>query len=372
MNLEFSQKLIHYPLTDDLQLSEMNFWVLSTASVGEVVWQKKRAGSSSNQSDRPDTWVFLDSMLEIFKFGDQPNQITFEHVTLIYQLIRRPIECFGFIYFSNLTILPIRFEQSENFQAWIQSLAAGMSEAPTIVFTIRPNGMSTSRWKTPDWQSQTTACLQANLPKLYKKPQLQAEKQDFLNASQPQASMRQTIDITETERLWRSFMKMTPSLQEHNKNSLGEKQTAKFEAFATETGYELPPELKTIYQLSDGATADFMGPKLMPLSQVIQEWKNWKQIFDEWTLEELTGNNEADGEKTLGIYTNPYWIPLISDAAGNFIGMDLMPGKAGKTGQIIRFGTDIDTITVEAEDLNQFLFFAWDYYEAVHTAQQNK
>jgi cell wall assembly regulator SMI1 len=121
------------------------------------------------------------------------------------------------------------------------------------------------------------------------------------------------------------------------------------------TGFALPAELQVIYQLNDGAKNAFFGLDLMPLSEVIAAWEEWKCIFDDWSLDELMGNNTSDRNKTLGMYTNPYWIPFIDNISGNFFGLDLMPNQAGKRGQIIAFGADTDDIICIADSLNQLL-----------------
>ena len=89
--------------------------------------------------------------------------------------------------------------------------------------------------------------------------------------------------------------------------------------------------------------------------KALQEWKNWKQIYDDWPLEDLTGNNDSDANKTLGIYTNPYWIPFLHDGTGNFIAIDYAPNTAGQSGQIIAFGADEIKIRFIAKDMEDFL-----------------
>ena len=92
---------------------------------------------------------------------------------------------------------------------------------------------------------------------------------------------------------------------------------------------------------------------LLPLSMVMKHWSDWKTIFDDWTLAELKGNNYSHEDLTIGMYTNPRWIPLVEKYQAHYVGMDLMPGPKGKIGQIIHFGRDQDTIIREAENINR-------------------
>lgn len=72
-------------------------------------------------------------------------------------------------------------------------------------------------------------------------------------------------------------------------------------------------------------------------------------------LIELKGNSQPDGRKTLGIYTNPYWVPFLSTGGGNFIALDYAPGSQGTSGQIIAFGADEQKIRFIAINMADFL-----------------
>ncbi|QEU61557.1 Smi1 [Kluyveromyces lactis] len=55
------------------------------------------------------------------------------------------------------------------------------------------------------------------------------------------------------------------------------------------------------------------------------------------------------------VYANSGWIPLVTDNAGNHIGIDLAPGPKGKYGQVILFGREFDTKFVVASNWGDFL-----------------
>lgn len=55
------------------------------------------------------------------------------------------------------------------------------------------------------------------------------------------------------------------------------------------------------------------------------------------------------------VYAHPGWIPLVTDNAGNHIGIDLAPGARGRYAQVILFGRDFDTKFVVAANWGDFL-----------------
>ncbi|AET37835.1 Smi1p Ecym_2079 [Eremothecium cymbalariae DBVPG len=55
------------------------------------------------------------------------------------------------------------------------------------------------------------------------------------------------------------------------------------------------------------------------------------------------------------VYAHPGWIPMVTDQAGNHIGVDLAPGPKGKYAQVILFGRDFDTKFVVADNWGDFL-----------------
>ena len=64
------------------------------------------------------------------------------------------------------------------------------------------------------------------------------------------------------------------------------------------------------------------------------------------------------------VYAHPSWIPLVTDNAGNNIGIDLAPGATGKYGQVIIFGRDFDTKFVIADNWGEFLLLFANDLEA--------
>lgn len=64
------------------------------------------------------------------------------------------------------------------------------------------------------------------------------------------------------------------------------------------------------------------------------------------------------------VYAHPSWLPLVTDNAGNNIGIDLAPGATGTYGQVIIFGRDFDTKFVIADNWGEFLLLFANDLEA--------
>ena len=111
------------------------------------------------------------------------------------------------------------------------------------------------------------------------------------------------------------------------------------------------------------AAAKISGGKLaVDRIQVrIDPMSEWRQIFDEWTLADLTGNTLPQRGVTQGIYCCPRWIPFVDLVAGNALAIDLLPAKRGHVGQVIAFGADHDQILCVAPDLEAFLDLCLSY-----------
>lgn len=132
-----------------------------------------------------------------------------------------------------------------------------------------------------------------------------------------------------------------------------------------------------------GTSGLFYGFQLMTLDQVVamtQAWRNVAKNLNKRSqqglshvtstgssssMERLNGNKfklpNIPDQKSIPpnavqpVYAHPAWIPLITDNAGNHIGVDLAPGPNGKYAQIVTFGRDFDTKFVIAENWGEFL-----------------
>ena len=124
-------------------------------------------------------------------------------------------------------------------------------------------------------------------------------------------------------------------------------------------GFSLPQVIRESYLMVDGQEPEssagcseglFFGLHLLPLEEVLEEWRFWREVDDDPN----TGAHAQLREFMQSVppgwvrkeYSQRGWIPLISDKTGNYVGVDLNPGEGGSVGQVIVFGRDFDTKVV--------------------------
>ncbi|GAC93458.1 hypothetical protein PHSY_001023 [Pseudozyma hubeiensis SY62] len=126
-------------------------------------------------------------------------------------------------------------------------------------------------------------------------------------------------------------------------------------------GYALPSCVRESYLTYDGQELEsnqscqdglFFGAALLSLEQIAEEWKFWRAVDED---PETAANPQVrnlmascPNKWIRAEYSCRGWIPLITDHAGNYIGVDLSPHPAGggSPGQVIIFGRDFDTKVV--------------------------
>lgn len=124
-------------------------------------------------------------------------------------------------------------------------------------------------------------------------------------------------------------------------------------------GFSLPQVIRESYLAVDGQEPEssagcsdglFFGLYLLPLDEVLDEWRFWREVDDDPN----TGAHPQLREVMQSVppnwirkeYSQRGWIPLISDKTGNYVGVDLNPEQGGSVGQVIVFGRDFDTKVV--------------------------
>lgn len=162
----------------------------------------------------------------------------------------------------------------------------------------------------------------------------------------------------------------------------------------------LPMEVRESLQVHDGQergglpTGIIFGCMLLDCEEIVQEWKNWRKVNDDYLTQQTTYDTPQLPMKAFGpvasssatpsppaqkasnpmwradlqarqesqptnaiqkAYAHPAWIPLARDWGGNNIAVDLAPGPAGKWGQIIIIGRDYDCKFVIARSWAAFL-----------------
>ncbi|MCJ1337048.1 Cell wall assembly regulator [Bachmanniomyces sp. S44760] len=161
----------------------------------------------------------------------------------------------------------------------------------------------------------------------------------------------------------------------------------------------LPIEVRESWQVHDGQerggrpTGILFGCMLLDCEEIVQEWKNWRTVNEEYHLnqspsqirlpnkgfggsstnpssqhatnplwrQELQDKQDSQPPRAIQkAYAHPGWIPLARDWGGNNIAVDLAPGPMGKWGQIIIFGRDYDCKYVVARSWSAFLAMVAD------------
>ncbi|MCJ1252014.1 Cell wall assembly regulator [Trapelia coarctata] len=160
----------------------------------------------------------------------------------------------------------------------------------------------------------------------------------------------------------------------------------------------LPIEVRESLQCHDGQerggqpTGIIFGCMLLDCEEIVQEWKNWRTVNEEylssapahylqapskafggssssvssqasnplWRQELLDRQDSQPPRAIQKAYAHPGWIPLTRDWGGNNIAVDLAPGPVGKWGQIIIFGRDYDCKYVIARSWSAFLAMVAD------------
>lgn len=277
---------------------------------------------------------------------------TIERLVLVHEVAKctKPL---GFVYLKNRSIRPVRFRDEATLTKWLDAMFADFTEAPA--FTVAFSAKSIRQSPIDDFAGDASlpALVRASAPEGFdskKQTREDAKKKDFLEKHRTLPAMRSRIDANETAALWRSYLATTKPAK------VGRGATAvALDALEKKLGLALPRELRALYAITNGGSQLFPDNDLLSLEQVFSSWRSWKEIFDEWTLDDLQGNSRGSNGKTLGMYTTPRWVPFTKDGGGNHWAFDLMPGKKGSVGQIIEFGPDLDTIRCLAPDLNTLL-----------------
>lgn len=168
----------------------------------------------------------------------------------------------------------------------------------------------------------------------------------------------------------------------------------------------LPQDVRDSLAIHDGQerggrpTGIILGCMLLDCEEIVQEWKNWKVVNEEYLSgmrrpqqpiypikgmsngasssssssshqaqpqnnrmwrQELLDRQESQPPKAVQkAYAHPAWIPLARDWGGNNIAVDLAPGPMGKWGQVILFGRDYDCKYVIARSWAHFLSIVAD------------
>jgi cell wall assembly regulator SMI1 len=120
----------------------------------------------------------------------------------------------------------------------------------------------------------------------------------------------------------------------------------------------LPDDVRESLSIHNGQprqlTGFVFGLDLLDCKRIAQEWERWAGLTSYNPDYRDAMASFPQGAVQLD-YANPGWIPLTKDGGGNYLGVDLAPGPAGSTGQVINFGRDEELKAVLAAGWGEFL-----------------
>ena len=173
-------------------------------------------------------------------------------------------------------------------------------------------------------------------------------KRDFVEEARSQNTTTSAADPEAAAAEWRAFLELPDTVASDPLTD------AQREAFTDAVGVEMPVELEAILRVANGAAnanVEFMGSE-----QIIQTWQGWQDIFDDWTLEDLTSGYRSPTGEAVGVYWCPGWIPLLDERSGNHPAIDLIPGPKGTRNQIVYAGAEESfSLRIIATDLADFI-----------------
>lgn len=130
-----------------------------------------------------------------------------------------------------------------------------------------------------------------------------------------------------------------------------------------------------------GVSGLIYGLQLMTLDQIVEMTEKWRSVAKnlsrvpqpnanvspstsnsaeeakrrQFKLPHIPEQKSVPANAIQPVYAHPAWIPLLTDNAGNHVGIDLAPASEGRYAQVIIFGRDFDTKYVIAKNWGDFL-----------------
>jgi len=157
-------------------------------------------------------------------------------------------------------------------------------------------------------------------------------------------------------------------LKENHSEGLNELNEGASDELIQETeqflSIEFSEDVKEFYKIHNGTSWDFNlidGWLLLPLEDVQNQWKVWKDLLDRGDFAE---HKCTPHEAIRDDWWNDKWIPLTSDGCGNHDCLDLAPTEKGRVGQIIKMWHDDDTRPLVADSFREWLENYIDALEA--------
>ncbi|WBL26997.1 SMI1/KNR4 family protein [Zunongwangia sp. HGR-M22] len=294
--------------------------------------------------DFRNSFTFRDSLLEAFEEISGKNVLKLLFITPDFNLNSA---FYGIAYLETKEIFTAEIQQTEIFTQWYDAVLDeddDKTDAKLFHFSKSSYSYSPINAKKHEQLFEHTGeFIVQNIPNHFIAEQLAKEKADFINpfihleVDYNFETIKANFETLVAKNSWK-IIPPTDNQQIYNE-------------FEAEAGFVFPQLLKDFLSLHNGVEKT----RFLNAESILQEWREWKNIYQDWTQEELLDTYSTNEGKTLLMYTTPYWIPFFDLYNGNFIALDFAPTEKGTPGQVIRFGADQEIGYQEAESLNAFL-----------------
>ncbi|QDU57901.1 SMI1/KNR4 family protein [Aeoliella mucimassa] len=123
------------------------------------------------------------------------------------------------------------------------------------------------------------------------------------------------------------------------------------QAIEKRIGFAFPADLKESYLTQNGVEygegelnifpglADEMAFCLLPIEQIGDEWKIWKELIDDGDFDDAAADPDTGIDE---VWWSEGWIPVAGNGCGDFICVDMKPSSEGSVGQVIYAPHDMD------------------------------
>ncbi|WP_159023674.1 SMI1/KNR4 family protein [Formosa sp. L2A11] len=253
-----------------------------------------------------------------------------------------------FAYLEGKNILTLEIKNTPIFNTWFNNIDGKKKEEQVTskVYSFGSNQFScqpTTNFKEDYIYKNTGDFISKFIPNAFIAEELAKEKVDFLA---PFIQLEAKINLEDLKQSFKALVaeKGLTCMPPKNNDAI-------YTKFEKEAGFPFPSIVKAYLTIHNGCeNTAFMG-----IENIYEEWKQWKDIYDDWTQEELLDTYTTNLNKALLMYTTPYWIPFFNLQNGNFLAFDFAPNTKGTSGQIIRYGADQEIGYIEADSIHTFI-----------------
>ncbi|QXP59990.1 SMI1/KNR4 family protein [Olleya sp. HaHaR_3_96] len=256
---------------------------------------------------------------------------------------------YGIAFLEGKNILTLQIENTPIFKEWFDDIDLDKDDAGKTtpkIYSFAENlysSQSTSNITEGLIYKDTGAFITQFIPNQFIAEKLAKEKADFL---EPFIQLNANSNFEDISQNFKKLIDIKALNVFPPKNN-----EAIYHAFEKEANFPFPSLIKDYLSLHNGVE----NFPIMSAEKIVKEWKSWKNVYDNWTQDELLDTYSTNKGKTLLMYTTPYWIPFFDLENGNFLALDFAPNTMGVSGQVIRFGADQDIGYIEADSLNTFI-----------------